>query len=82
MCSEERLHKLWGKNIRSFRQAKDKREKRKGSGMEAMAQALNVAPETVSRWEGGHLVPRDCRKIAIAEYLGVKPERIYPLVRL
>lgn len=79
----EDLYRLWGQNIRKLRQAKDKREGRKAStGMAVMAYALGVAPETVSRWETGKLVPRDGRKIEIGEYLEVTPRIIFPLVRI
>lgn len=78
----EELHKRWGKNIRLQRQVKDKRDGRpEGEGMRAMAEALEVAPATVSRWETGKLIPRDGKKIDIAEYLGVPPELLFPLVR-
>lgn len=78
----EDLHKMWGRNIRLLRQAKDKREGRTSSGIEAMAAAVEVTPETVSRWETGKLVPRDAKKIEIAEYLEIDPHIIFPLVRI
>lgn len=83
----EDLYRHWGENIRLQRHIKDKREglgdKRKGlggSGVVAMAKALDVTPETVSRWESGKLAPRDAKKIEIARYLGVDPRMLFPLV--
>lgn len=75
------LHQRWGRNIRNWREYKDKADGRKGSGIDAMAIAIGVTPETVSRWETGKLVPRDARKMDIAEYLGVPAESLFPLVR-
>lgn len=76
----EDLHRHWGENIRLQRKIKDKRDERAGSGIYAMAKELGVAPETVSRWETGKLVPRDIKKIEIARYLGVDPRMLFPLV--
>lgn len=85
----ENLHRRWGENIRLQRLIKDRRDglgdKRKGlggSGIDAMAKALEVTPETVSRWETGKLVPRDTRKIEIARYLEVDPRMLFPLVEV
>lgn len=78
----EELHKRWGENIRLQRKIKDKRDELNGSGIDAMAEALGVTPETVSRWETGKLVPRDDRKIAIARYLEVDPRMLFPLVEV
>lgn len=77
----EDLYRRWGRNIRRVREIKDARDERRSSGIEAMAKALAVTPETVSRWETGKLVPRDAKKIEIAEYLDCPAEMLFPLVR-
>lgn len=78
----EHLHRRWGENVRLQRKIKDKRDGLATSGIDAMADALGVTPETVSRWETGKLVPRDAKKIEIARYLEVDPRMLFPLVEV
>ena len=80
---DPQLRKKWGKTIRLMREVKDKRDgtaPEKGLGL--MAEALEVSPQTVSRWETGVLTPRDGKKIEIARYLEVSPEVLFPLVEV
>lgn len=82
MYVSEDLHRRWGENIRLQRRIKDKRDERNGSGIEELARAVGVTPETVSRWETGKLVPRDAKKIQIARYLEVDARLLFPLVEV
>lgn len=77
------LHQHWAVNMRSQRKIRDKGDPDlRGSGIEAMAQALDVSPETVSRWETGKVIPRDGMKIEIARYLGIDPRTLFPLMEV
>ncbi len=79
----EALGRHWAANMRSQRIRRDNLDPElKGSGIDAMARALSVTPETVSRWETGKLVPRDDRKIEIARYLGIDPRILFPLMEI
>lgn len=43
------------------------------------AAAIDVTAATWSRWEHGHITPRDHHKIAIANLFGVAPSLIFAL---
>lgn len=47
-----------------------------------MAEELHTTLATVSRWENGLVMPRDGQKLKIAEYLGVPPSAIFPLMEV
>lgn len=75
------LYKLWGKNIKTFRQVKDAREGIE-NGRIVMAQHIGVTDATASRWEAGLIAPSDANRIEIGEYLQVPTEILFPLVRV
>lgn len=66
--------RLWGKNIATFRGARD-------LGQAELAEALGVTAATVSRWEAGLIEPRRNMKVRIAQVLGTDVSVLFPLTR-
>lgn len=70
----------WGALLRSIRSRADD-----GSGtgtkftQETFAAKLGVPQSTVSRWESGARMPRDGKRQAIAEALGINPDLLFSL---
>lgn len=66
--------RLWGANIKTFRQIR-------GMTQRQLAEAVGVRTPSVSRWEHGHVAPRDTHKVAIATALECDVRVLFPLIR-
>lgn len=71
------MARQWGTLIRAFRVGTDPRKPR--WTIVQAAEAVGVTAATWSRWEHGHITPRDHHKVAIAEFLGVAPSVLFAL---
>lgn len=64
------LRQLWGARIAAARQAA-------GMNGAQLAEALGVAPSSITRWESGELAPRVEMREPIAEALGVDVDWLF-----
>jgi transcriptional regulator with XRE-family HTH domain len=67
------LHLHWGRDIRAARKAA-------GLSRTELASMVGVAEITIARWETGFSGPRDARRVALAEVLGVPVGTLFSYV--
>lgn len=66
----EAYRQTWGQRIRAHREAA-------GHSQRSLAIALDVDQAVISRWERGLAVPRDDKRLQLADALGVHPDVLF-----
>jgi transcriptional regulator with XRE-family HTH domain len=71
----EALYRLWGKNLKGLREAKNLTQ-------EDVAKGLDTTRASVSRWESGLVMPNDEMRVRCGVYFGVPATGIFPLIEV